>query len=171
MEGYKSLVRTVEDAAKIASCWKYIGDGTVYTKEELLALGKLYDENFPLDEWSYFVYFPTGEIGMLLTVSRSVDIMFLPLEEAGEGKYKLKVDMDFCSDCGQWIKADESFCPFCGKATGQGPVAQEGNNAPEAVGFCQRCGAHMDEEDNFCPACGVARPRMKAEGAGAGAAG
>ena len=83
MEGYKLFKDAVEDASKGTEQWRYAGDGSVFTKQDMLDMAAVFDEQFSIGGWNYFLAFPNGEIDIMATEDNSVERMFLPLT-AGE---------------------------------------------------------------------------------------
>lgn len=58
-------------------------------------------------------------------------------------------DQHVCGKCGNPIKADSAFCPFCGAAVNK--------EKKEDKRFCKRCGKAIKADALFCPYCGLDR--------------
>lgn len=116
MEGYKLFKEAVEAASAAAVQWKYVGDGSIFTKQELLDMADVFDEKFPIGGWNYFVTFPNGEISLLATEDNQIERLYLPVKDTDSTKAAEEpARPKFCSGCGNRLEGAAKFCPKCGK--------------------------------------------------------
>ena len=134
MEGYKSLREAVASVGNPAFKWTDTIHGNTFSLNELYNMGNRYDKLFPPGEWTYFVTFPTGEIGLLSTDDNEIVLLFVP----ENSKWK-----DYADEQERTIPTGSQSSPDEVRTTKARPK------------FCGKCGSQLPSEGAFCKMCGA----------------
>lgn len=86
---------------------------------------------------------------------------------ASRGAAKDDVPRRPCPFCGEMIKAESSFCSFCGKKVEPVRAAAAPAELPRPDERCPFCDSILPKDAPFCPACGGSINRAPASGSSA----
>lgn len=123
MEGYRNFTVTMDHASDHCSKWKNAETGEQLTYTEMMIIAAHMDDLYPLDERSWYIVFPDGEIALLNEDFDEIMPLFLPLNKetishkftGDEFKLPEKKGPKFCQYCGEKLNPGAKFCPNCGK--------------------------------------------------------
>ena len=125
MEGYRNFTVTMDHASEYCSRWANAETGEEITYAEMMIIAAHIDDQYPLDDRSWYIVFPDGEIALLNEDFDEIMPLCLPLnKEKVETKFtgdefilpeKKENEVKFCPYCGEKLRADSIYCLKCGK--------------------------------------------------------
>lgn len=126
MEGYRNFTVTMDHASDKCSAWANVETNEKFNYAEMMLMAAHLDESFPLDERSWFIVFPDGEIALLNEDFDEIMPLFLPLNNkpilekftGDEFTPPEKRHEKFCMYCGTPLPNEAVYCVKCGKKVG-----------------------------------------------------
>ena len=125
MEGYRNFVVTMDHASDYCSQWENVETGEELSYAEMMIVAAYLDRDYPLNEDSWYIVVPDGEICMWDEGFEEIMPLFKPLNKKGiEEKFtgdefflpqKKDNASSYCMYCGTKLKKDAVYCPNCGK--------------------------------------------------------
>ena len=132
MEGYRNFTVTMDRASDRCSSWKNAETGEVLSYAEMMIIAAHLDSEYPLEERSWYIVFPDGEIAILHEDFDEIMPLFLPLNKkkvahkfTGDEFNPARFDTDpqpestdeaiYCMHCGKKLVQGAIYCPHCGK--------------------------------------------------------
>lgn len=59
-----------------------------------------------------------------------------------------------CNNCGEQVKQEDVFCPFCGNPADKPQASSKVSDPSSSASICATCGASNKQEAQFCESCG-----------------
>ena len=134
MEGYRNFTVTMDHASDRCSRWLNTETGEELSYTEMMIIAAHLDSEYPLEERSWYIVFPDGEIAILNEDFEEIMPLFTPLNKekvvhkiTGDEFNPARFDTDepkkntashFCMYCGTALKEGAIYCPNCGKKVG-----------------------------------------------------
>ncbi|MBQ3376224.1 MAG: zinc ribbon domain-containing protein [Erysipelotrichaceae bacterium] len=131
MEGYRNFTVTMDHASDRCSRWKNVETGEELSYAEMMIIAAHLDSEYPLEQRSWYIVFPDGEIAILHEDFDEIMPLFLPLNNkkivkkfTGDEFNPARFDTDtqleinearYCIHCGKRLVQGAIYCPHCGK--------------------------------------------------------
>jgi hypothetical protein len=125
MEAYRNFTVTMDHASEYCSCWANAETGEEITYATMMIIAAHMDDLYPLDDRSWYIVFPDGEIALLNEDFDEIMPLFKPLNsERVETKFtgdefvppqKKSDQIKYCIYCGEKLRPDSIYCLKCGK--------------------------------------------------------
>ena len=123
---------TMDHASDRCSRWKNAETGEELSYAEMMIIAAHLDSEYPLEERSWYIVFPDGEIAILHEDFDEIMPLFLPLNKkkithkfTGDEFNPARFDSDpqlgkaeraiYCMYCGKKLVEGAIYCPHCGK--------------------------------------------------------
>ena len=81
MEGYRNFVVTMDHASDYCSQWENVETGEELSYAEMMIVAAYLDRDYPLNEDSWYIVFPDGEICMWNEGFEEIMPLFKPLNK------------------------------------------------------------------------------------------